>query len=71
VEYAGVPMNKMNKKQWIGLALWFLLYITALEFFRFQFGIHKISLAFGLIGTALLYFLGRPKKDTSHFNRNH
>jgi len=62
MEYGEGPMNKMNKKQLIGMVIWYLLYMAAMEFFRFKFGIFKISLAFLLIGLPLVYFLSRPKK---------
>jgi hypothetical protein len=41
MEYAEAPMNKMNPKQWIALVIWYLLYLSAMQFFRIQFGIHK------------------------------
>ena len=51
----------MRRKQWIVLAVWFAALIAALQFFRFQFGIFKISAAFILIGIPLMVLFARKK----------
>jgi glucan phosphoethanolaminetransferase (alkaline phosphatase superfamily) len=33
----------MKKKQWIFLCAWFVLYIAAMQFLRFKFGIFQVS----------------------------
>jgi hypothetical protein len=50
---------------WTALAIWYVAYIATLEFFRFKFGLYKISLAYLLIGTPLVWLLSRPRKAKS------
>jgi len=52
----------MKTKQWITLFVWFVLYIAALRFFRFRFGILEISAAFLIIGIPTMLLVARPKK---------
>jgi hypothetical protein len=54
-------MNKLNKKQWVILIVWFVCHLIVLQFFRFKFGLNKTSIASGLFGMFLLW-LARNKK---------
>jgi hypothetical protein len=56
----------MKKKLWIIWAVWFVAYIAAIQFFRFKFGIFKISAAIVIIGVLLMLLaerFSRPKSD--------
>jgi len=52
----------MRTRQRIFVAIWFAAYIATLEFFRFKFGLLKISAAFVLIGIPLMLLFDRTKK---------
>jgi len=48
---------KTNKKQWIFTIVWFIAFISTLEFLRYTFGLFPIAgffLIFGLLGQWLL-----------------
>jgi len=53
----------MNKRQQIFLAVWLVVYIATMYYFKFKFGVSKISIAFAVTGVALMFLLGRTKKS--------
>jgi len=57
---------KTKTKQWIILAVWFVAYIAAMEFFRFKFGIFKISAAFIVIGVSFMFWAAKSSTPKSH-----
>jgi len=52
----------MKTKQWVLLTIWFICYISCLQFFRFKLGLFGISAMFLIIGIPLMWFFGRPNK---------
>ena len=48
-------MNRMNRKQWVIIVIWFIAYIAALQFFRFKFGLFTISGVAVVVGTILMW----------------
>jgi hypothetical protein len=55
----------VKKQQWITFAVWFVLYIASLQFFRFKFGLNKIAAVFLVIGVLAMLLISRPWKAKS------
>ncbi len=57
---------KMKTKESIFMLVWFALYIVATQFWRFKFGIFKISAASIIIGILLFWVFTRLNKPKSN-----
>ena len=53
----------MRKKEWIFVAVWFVTFIAALNFYRFQFGIFTIAGVWLLVGVPIAFLLKRRKPN--------
>ena len=58
-------MIRMKARQWICLAVWFALYLATLEFFRFRFGLFRISAVFLVSGILAIWSVGRIGKSAA------
>ena len=57
--------SKMKMRQWIVLGIWFAAYMAALQFYRFKFGLNKISAVFLLVGIPFMLLVSKWKKPNA------
>jgi hypothetical protein len=55
-------MKSAKVRKQIVFAVWFVCFISALEFFRFKFGLFRIGFAFMIVGIPVMWFFSHPKK---------
>ncbi len=56
----------MNKKSWILLFVWFVAFITTVQFFRLKFGVIEIGVVYLVIGIPVVLFFAVPRKPKSN-----
>lgn len=59
-------MKKWTKKRLLLMVIWYCCYIASLQFFRLKFGLYHISIAFLIIGIAVVLIFGGSKKPESN-----
>jgi ABC-type protease/lipase transport system fused ATPase/permease subunit len=57
---------KTKTKEVIFMIIWIAVYITAMQFFRFKFGIFAISAVWVLVGIPLFWLFKRFNKPKSN-----